>query len=156
MACHGGRYSSTAPPTTHLAEDVRRALVPSLRSWWTGWWLRASRACSTVTATGTATWRGCASCRQGTALSRFDGPTDIFLANSHPATGCAYGRRPARYAGAELPAEVTSTAQANRGVARAAATIIGRGLRDTSDAKPENVRAMIESVARYGDYQIDR
>jgi uroporphyrinogen decarboxylase len=90
----------------------------------------------------------------GNCVVQFDGPTDIFLAKQIIGDRiCMMGDVPSTMLALGSPAEVDEYChRLIEEVGRGGGYIMGAGCEIPPNAKPENVKAMIESVSRYGYY----
>ncbi len=91
----------------------------------------------------------------GHVVAEFDGTTDIFKAKEVIGDRiCIYGDVPANLLALGSPAEVDEYChRLIEEVGRGGGFILGTGCELAPNAKPENVRAMLESVTRYGYYR---
>lgn len=90
----------------------------------------------------------------GNCVVQFDGPTDIFLAKEVIGDRmCIMGDVPADLFVLGSPSEVDEYChRLIEGVGKGGGYIMGAGCEIPPNAKPENVKAMIDSVEKYGYY----
>ena len=90
----------------------------------------------------------------GNCVAQFDGPTDIFLAKQVIGDRmCIMGDVPSTMLAFGSASEVDEYChRLIEGVGAGGGYIMGAGCEIPPNARPENVRTMIESVARYGRY----
>ena len=91
----------------------------------------------------------------GNVVAQFDGPTDIFLAKEVIGDRiCIMGDVPADMLCLASPTEVDEYChRLIEGVGKGGGYIMGAGCEIPPNARAENVRAMIDSVTKYGYYQ---
>jgi len=91
----------------------------------------------------------------GNCIAQFDGPTDIFLAKRILGDRmCIMGDVPATMLSFGSPSEVDEYChRLIEEVGSDGGYIMGAGCEIPPDAKPENVRVMIDSVRKYGYYR---
>jgi uroporphyrinogen-III decarboxylase len=91
----------------------------------------------------------------GNCIAQFDGPTDIFLAKRIIGDRmCIMGDVPSTMLSYGSPAEVDEYChRLIEGLGKGGGYMMGAGCEIPPNAKPENVRVMIESVRKYGYYR---
>ena len=90
----------------------------------------------------------------GHVVAQFDGTTDIFKAKEIIGDRiCIYGDVPANLLALGSPSEVDEYChRLIEEVGKGGGFILGTGCELAPNAKPENVKAMFESVVKYGYY----